>query len=148
MNRLWIIRRYKIRGWIIREWLIRWVIYGDDFYRGEKSGDELVRRWKIRLPLNLNALLFVQNYSQCIIYFLQVLCSAEMFISIFSPRYHTLVIYSLDIKISDTQREIDLWFVLNSPKSDCIYHFPVDFEPNGILFHSYNTRKEFVSREI
>ena len=30
-----------------------------------------------------------------------------------------------------THIEIDFQFLLNQPKSDCIYHFPIDLEPNG-----------------
>ena len=30
--------------------------------------------------------------------------------------------------------EIGFQFLLNQSKSDCIFHFPTDFEPNGITF--------------
>ena len=30
------------------------------------------------------------------------------------------------------RKRINFQFLLNSPKSDNIYHFPIDFEPNGI----------------
>ena len=33
-----------------------------------------------------------------------------------------------------THRWIEFWFLLNQPKPDCIYYFPVDFESNWILF--------------
>ena len=33
-----------------------------------------------------------------------------------------------------TRKEIDFWFLLNQPKSDCIYHFSIDFKPNAIPF--------------
>ena len=31
-------------------------------------------------------------------------------------------------------REFDFWSLLNQPKSGCTYHFPIDFEPQGISF--------------
>ena len=31
-------------------------------------------------------------------------------------------------------REINFRFLPNQPESDCIYHFPIDLEPDGIRF--------------
>ena len=35
----------------------------------------------------------------------------------------------------------DFGFVLNLPKSDYVYHFPIDFEPKRIIFISKNKLK-------
>ena len=35
---------------------------------------------------------------------------------------------------SITQLEIDFWFLPNQPKSNYIFHFPIDFEPIKIQF--------------
>ena len=38
-------------------------------------------------------------------------------------------------------RGIDFWFWLNKPKSDCMYHFPIDLEANEIPFNSKSIGK-------
>ena len=37
---------------------------------------------------------------------------------------------------------------LNQPKSDCIYHFPMDLEPNGIPFCSKSIGKCYVQSDF
>ena len=42
----------------------------------------------------------------------------------------------LEYRIHCTHSEIELFFLSNQLKSYCIYHFPIDSEPNGIYFVS------------
>ena len=38
-------------------------------------------------------------------------------------------------------KEIYFCFLLNQPKSGCVYHCPIDFKPNGTPFRSKSIEK-------